>query len=84
MKTAARAAVRRASLRTAARGPFGAASLYPAKREAKREASKRWQAWAGNQTSSRSLVGSLVRAAARRGGSVAAQASKSGALAKRT
>ncbi len=32
----------------------------PAKREVKREASKRWQAWPGNQTSSRSLVRSLV------------------------
>ena len=39
-----------------------------AKREAKREAMKHWQAWAGNQTSSRSLVGSLVCAAGRSGG----------------
>ena len=33
-----------------------ATSLFPAKREVKREASKHWQAWPGNQTSSRSLV----------------------------
>ena len=36
------------------------ASLFPAKREAKREATKAWQAWPGNQTSSRCLVRSLV------------------------
>ena len=38
-------------------------SLFPAKREAKREATKAWQAWPGNQTSSRCLVRSLVSAA---------------------
>ena len=36
---------------------------FPAKREAKREATKAWQAWPGNQTSSRCLVRSLVSAA---------------------
>ena len=40
--------------------PNGGASLFPAKREAKREATKAWQAWPGNQTSSRCLVRSLV------------------------
>ena len=41
-------------------GPARVASLSPAKREAKREATKAWQAWPGNQTSSRCLVRSLV------------------------
>ena len=35
-------------------------SLFPAKREVKREVDKAWQAWPGNQTSSRCLVRSLV------------------------
>ncbi len=39
---------------------MGTTSLFPAKREVKREASKAWQAWPGNQTSSGSLVRSLV------------------------
>ena len=39
---------------------MGATSLIPAKREVKREATKAWQAWPGNQTSSRCLVRSLV------------------------
>ena len=43
--------------------PTQGASLFPAKREAKREATKAWQAWPGNQTSSRCLVRSLVSAA---------------------
>ena len=45
------------------RPPTQGASLFPAKREAKREATKAWQAWPGNQTSSRCLVRSLVSAA---------------------
>ena len=53
-------------------------SLFPAKREVKKEVAKARQAWAGNQTSSRSLVRSLVCAAARRGEAAAAEASKSG------
>ena len=40
--------------------PGRGASLFPAKREVKRELSKAWQAWPGNQTSSRCLVRSLV------------------------
>ena len=40
--------------------PGRGASLFPAKREVKRELSKAWQAWLGNQTSSRCLVRSLV------------------------
>ena len=40
--------------------PTWGTSLFPAKREAKREATKAWQAWPGNQTSSRCLVRSLV------------------------
>ena len=31
--------------------PMGATSLFPAKREVKREVGKAWQAWPGNQTS---------------------------------
>ena len=38
----------------------GATSLFPAKREVKREVGKAWQAWPGNQTSWKSLVRSLV------------------------
>ena len=41
-------------------GPARVASLFPVKREAKREVAKAWQAWPRNQTSSRSLVRSLV------------------------
>ena len=48
--------------------PIGGTSLFPAKREAKREATKAWQAWPGNQTSSRCLVRSLVSAAGGYGG----------------
>ena len=40
--------------------PVGGTSLFPAKREVKREARKAWQAWPGNQTPPRSLVRSLV------------------------
>ena len=32
--------------------PAGVTSLFPAKREVKREVGKAWQAWPGNQTSS--------------------------------
>ena len=53
--------------------PRQGASLFPANREAKREATKAWQAWPGNQTSSRSLVRSLVWPAGRGGGREAAQ-----------
>ena len=42
--------------------PAGVTSLFPAKREVKREVSKAWQAWPGNQTSCKGLVGSLVGA----------------------
>ena len=42
--------------------PTGVTSLFPAKREVKREARKAWQAWQGNQTSWRSLARSLVGA----------------------
>ena len=45
--------------------PVGATSLFPAKREVKREATKAWQAWPENQTSPRSLVRSLVCLAGR-------------------
>ena len=45
--------------------PVGATSLFPAKREVKREVAKAWQAWPGNQTSPRSLVRSLVCVAGR-------------------
>ena len=45
---------------TSAGGPVRVASLSPAKREVKREATKAWQAWPRNQTSSRCLVRSLV------------------------
>ena len=40
--------------------PRGGTSLFPAKREVKREVPKAWQAWPRNQTSSRCLVISLV------------------------
>ncbi len=40
--------------------PRGALPFFPAKMEAKREATKAWQARPGNQTSSRCLVRSLV------------------------
>ena len=40
--------------------PTGGTSLFPAKREVKREVGKAWQAWPGNQTSWKSLVRSLV------------------------
>ena len=40
--------------------PTWGTSLFPAKREAKREATKAWQAWPRNQTSWRCLVRSLV------------------------
>ena len=39
---------------------MGGTSLFPAKREVKREVSKALQAWPGNQTSPRGLVRSLV------------------------
>ncbi len=42
--------------------PAGVTSLFPAKREVKREVCKAWQAWPGNQTSSKCLVRSLVGA----------------------
>ena len=65
--------------RTSRRPRREGTSLFPAKREAKREATKAWQAWPGNQTSSRCLVRSLVR----RRGATAARASKSGPPLKR-
>ena len=62
------------SLARAAFWPLaGATSLFPAKREVKREVAKVWLAWPGNQTSSRSLVRSLVWPAGRGGGREAAR-----------
>ena len=49
------------SLARAAFWPLaGGTSLFPAKREVKREVAKAWQAWPRNQTSCRCLVRSLV------------------------
>ena len=45
--------------------PRGGTSLFPAKREVKREVAKAWQAWPRNQTSCRCLVRSLVSLAGR-------------------
>ena len=45
--------------------PKGGTSLFPAKREVKREVAKAWQAWPRNQTSCRCLVRSLVSLAGR-------------------
>ena len=62
------------SLARAAFWPLaGGTSLFPAKREVKREVAKVWLAWPGNQTSSRSLVRSLVWPAGRGGGREAAR-----------
>ena len=81
---ASRVSATRAPLPSAARGAFGAASLFPAKREVKREVSKAWQAWPGNQTSGGSLVRSLVCAAARGGGLRRPRPPQSEPLTKRT
>ena len=55
-----------------------ATSLFPAKREVKREVRKAWQAWPGNQTLTRSLVRSLVGAGGRGGVGVAASVKNQG------
>ena len=53
-------------------------SLFPAKREVKREVRKAWQAWPGNQTLTRSLVRSLVGAGGRGGVGGGGERQKSG------
>ena len=45
------------------KAPTWGTSLFPAKREVKREVLKVWLAWPGNQTSWKSLVRSLVQSA---------------------